>query len=107
MSRPTDMGISYYLRSDVTGDVKVRIYNGSRMITELDGPKDRRNQHRALGSQARRERIQGEAVAAGRGGRGGGGGGGGRRRWRSSRWRRRASGHDAPSNPATIASSSS
>jgi hypothetical protein len=77
MSRPTDMGVSYYLRNDVTGDVKIRIYNGSRMIAELDGPKTAGINTVRWNLEARRERIQGEAVPTGRGGRGGGRGGGG------------------------------
>jgi photosystem II stability/assembly factor-like uncharacterized protein len=77
MSRPTDMGISYYLRNDVTGDVKVRIYNGSRMIAELDGAKTAGINTVRWNLEARRERIAGEAVPTGRGGRGGGRGGGG------------------------------
>jgi len=76
MSRPTDMGISYYLRNDATGDVKVRVYSGSRMIAELDGPKTAGINTVRWNLEARRERIQGEAVPTGRGGRGGGRGGG-------------------------------
>ncbi|HYN10963.1 MAG TPA: hypothetical protein VES67_26510 [Vicinamibacterales bacterium] len=75
MSRPTDMGISYYLRSDVTGDLKVRVYNGSRLIAEMDGPKTAGINTVRWNLEARRERVQGEPVpAGGRGGRGGGGG---------------------------------
>ena len=78
MSRPTDMGISYYLRSDVTGDLKVRVYNGSRLIAEMDGPKSAGINTVRWNLEARRERVQGEPVpTGGRGGRGGGGGGGG------------------------------
>jgi photosystem II stability/assembly factor-like uncharacterized protein len=78
MSEPTDMGISYYLRSAASGDVKVRVYDGSRMIAELDGPATAGINTVRWNLQARRERIEGEAVPAGRGGRGGGGRGGGR-----------------------------
>jgi photosystem II stability/assembly factor-like uncharacterized protein len=76
MSRPTDMGISYYLKSAVTGDVKVRVFDGSRMIAELDGPKAAGVHVVRWNLQARRNRIEGEAApAGGRGGRGGRGGG--------------------------------
>jgi uncharacterized membrane protein YgcG len=78
MSRPTDMGISYYLRSDVSGDVKVRVYDSGRMIAEMDGPKTAGINTVRWNLQARRDRIEGEAVAGGGGGgRGGGGRGGG------------------------------
>jgi len=76
ISRPTDMGIGYYLKNEATGDVKVRIYDGSRMIAELDGPKTAGVNTVRWNLQARRERIEGEAPPAG-GGRGGGRGGGG------------------------------
>jgi hypothetical protein len=77
MSRPTDVGISYYLKNDVSGDVKVRVYDGSRMISEMDGTKAAGINTVRWNMQARRDRIDGEAVAGGgRGGRGGGGGGG-------------------------------
>ncbi len=80
VSRPTDMGISYFLKSDVTGDVKVRVYSGSRVIAEVDGAKTAGVNTVRWNLQGRRERIAGEAVAAaGRGGRGGGGGAGGGR----------------------------
>ena len=75
MSRPTDMGISYYLKADVSGDLKVRVYDGSRMIAEIDGPKTSGINTVRWNLDARRERIQGEAMPAGRGGRGGGRGG--------------------------------
>jgi hypothetical protein len=78
VSRPTDMGISYYLKNAVTGDVKVRVYTGSRMIAEMDGTKDAGLNTVRWNLQTRRDRIVGEAVAqAGGGGRGGGGAGGG------------------------------
>jgi hypothetical protein len=79
MSRATDMGISYYLRSDVSGDVKVRVYDSGRMIAEMDGPKTAGINTVRWNLQARRDRIEGEAVAGAGGGRGGGGGGGGGR----------------------------
>jgi hypothetical protein len=82
MSRPTDMGISYYLRSDVSGDVKVRVYDSGRMIAEMDGPKTAGINTVRWNLQARRDRIEGEA--------------GRRRRWwswwrRRTRWGRRRS----------------
>jgi hypothetical protein len=80
VSRQTDMGISYYLKSAASGDVKVRVYNGSRVIGEMDGPKEAGINTVRWNLQMRREQIAGEAPPAGRGGggRGGGGGGGGR-----------------------------
>jgi hypothetical protein len=78
MSEPTDMGIGYYLKSAVSGDLKVRIYDGSRMIAEMDGPKAAGINAVRWNLTARRARIEGEAAPAGRGGRGGGRGGGGR-----------------------------
>jgi hypothetical protein len=78
VSRPTDMGIGYYLKSDVTGDVKVRVYAGSRVIAEIDGAKTAGMNTVRWNLQGRRERIAGEAAPAGAGGgRGGGGRGGG------------------------------
>jgi photosystem II stability/assembly factor-like uncharacterized protein len=78
MSRPNDVGISYYLKNDAAGDVKVRIYDGSRLISEMDGPKSAGVNTVRWNMQERRDRIPGEAAGGGRGGRGGGGGGGGR-----------------------------
>src|SRR5262249_4049705 len=83
MSRPNDIGISYYLKNEAAGDVKIRIYDGSRMISELDGSKSAGVNTVRWNTQTRRDRIPGEATGAGgRGGRGGGGGGarGGRER---------------------------
>ena len=77
MSRPATMPIHYFLKSDASGDVKVRIYDGSRMITELDGPKTAGVNTLQWDMQARRDRIPGEAAGGRGGGRGGGGGGGG------------------------------
>jgi hypothetical protein len=82
MSRSTDIGITYYLKGDAAGDVKIRIYDGSRMIAEMDGPKSAGLNTVRWNMQERRDRIPGEGQAtAGRGGRGGGGfagrGGGG------------------------------
>jgi hypothetical protein len=78
VSRPGDMGISYYLKNEPAGDVKVRVYNGSRVIAEIDGTKTAGLNMVRWNLQARRERITGEAApAAAGGGRGGGGRGGG------------------------------
>jgi len=79
VSRPTDMGISYYLKNEVTGDVKVRVYGNGRVIAEMDGTKAAGVNTVRWNLQMRREQIVGEAAPAGRGGgRGAGGGGGGR-----------------------------
>jgi len=78
VSRPTDMGISYFLKSDVSADVKVRVYSGSRVIAEMDGAKTAGVNVVRWNLQGRRERIAGEAAPAGAGGGRGGGGGGGR-----------------------------
>jgi photosystem II stability/assembly factor-like uncharacterized protein len=75
ISRPTDMGISYYLRSAASAPVTVRVYDGSRMIAELDGPREAGTNVVRWNLQGRRERIEGEAAAGAGGGRGGGGGG--------------------------------
>jgi hypothetical protein len=74
VSRPTDMGIGYHLKSDVQGDVKIRVYQGSRVVAEMDGAKTAGVNTVRWNLQARRERIEGEAATtgAGRGGRGGG-----------------------------------
>ena len=74
MSRPTDMGISYYLKSESTGDVKVRVYEAVAVIAEMDGTKTAGVNTVRWNLQTRRERIAGEPGApAGRGGRGAGG----------------------------------
>jgi hypothetical protein len=75
MSRPTDIGISYYLKTAATGDVKIRIYDGSRQIFELDGTKNQGINTVRWNLQSRRDRMAGEPAAGGRG-RGGFGGGG-------------------------------
>jgi uncharacterized membrane protein YgcG len=80
VSRPTDMGISYFLKNEVAGDVKVRVYNAGRVIAEMDGTKSAGVNTVRWNLQTRREQIAGEATPAGRGGgRGAGGGGGGGR----------------------------
>jgi hypothetical protein len=68
------MGISYYLKSAVSGDVKLRIYDSGRVIAELDGPKSPGINTVRWNLQTRRDRIPGEPGAAG-GGRAGRGGG--------------------------------
>jgi photosystem II stability/assembly factor-like uncharacterized protein len=78
MSRPNDIALHYYLKAEATADVKVRVYDGARVIAEMDGPKLAGVNTVRWNLQARRERIPGEAPAGGgRGGRGGGGGRGG------------------------------
>jgi hypothetical protein len=79
MSRPNDIAINYYLKSAVTGDVRVRIHDGSRVIAEMTGTKNAGLNTVRWNLMGRRESIAGEAASGGgRGGRGGGGGGGGR-----------------------------
>jgi hypothetical protein len=75
MSKPNDLPIAYYLKSAASGDVKVRVYDGSRMIAELDGATTAGVNVVRWDLMERRERIQGEAAPTG-GGRGGGRGGG-------------------------------
>jgi hypothetical protein len=74
-SRQPGVHIHYYLKSDVTGDVKVRVYDGARVIAEVDGPKTAGVNSVRWNMQARREAGPADA-AGGRGGRGGFGGGG-------------------------------
>ena len=69
----TSPAISYYLKSEIAGDVKVRIYDGGRLIAEMDGAKSAGVHTVRWNLQARRERVAGEPVPAG--GRGGGRGG--------------------------------
>jgi hypothetical protein len=76
-SRPAGSMIHYYLKSAATGDVKVRVYDGARVIAEVDGPKNAGVNSVRWNLQARRTPVPGEAPAGGgRGGRGGGGGAG-------------------------------
>lgn len=77
-SRPTGVIINYYLQRDVTGDVKVRVYDGTRIIAETDGPKTAGINTVRWNMQGRREAGPADAAAGGRGGRAGGGGFGGR-----------------------------
>jgi photosystem II stability/assembly factor-like uncharacterized protein len=76
-SRPSGSFIHYYLKSAPAGDVKVRVYDGTRVIAEIDGPKNAGVNTVRWNLQARRTPVPGEAQAGGggRGGRGGGGGG--------------------------------
>jgi hypothetical protein len=65
---------SKHMKSDVSGDVKIRIYAGSRVVGEMDGPKTAGVNTVRWNLQMQRERVPGEAVpTGGRGGRGGGG----------------------------------
>ncbi|HEX6693985.1 MAG TPA: hypothetical protein VF035_04690 [Longimicrobiales bacterium] len=79
-SRPNGMAIRYYLRTPAK-DVKVRVYDGTRLIAETDGTKTAGVNTVRWTMQARRERTDAERNAAGGGfgggGFGGGGGGGG------------------------------
>ncbi len=74
-SRALGVHIHYYLQRDVAGDVKVRVYDGARVIAEVDGPKTAGINTVRWNMQARRESGPGDA-AGGRGGRGGFPGGG-------------------------------
>jgi hypothetical protein len=70
------MVISYYLKSDASTEVKVRVYKGGRLLRELDGARTAGINSVMWDLQAQRDRIEGEAAPAGRGARGGGGGAG-------------------------------
>jgi hypothetical protein len=76
-SRPEGAIIHYYLRS-ASGDVRVRVYDGSRVIAEIQGPGEPGVNTVRWTTTASRAPVAGEAAGAGRGrgGRGGGGGGG-------------------------------
>jgi photosystem II stability/assembly factor-like uncharacterized protein len=77
-SRPAGSMIHYYLKSAASGDVKIRVHDGARVIAEVDGPKNAGVNTVRWNLQARRSPIPGEpAPGGGRGGRGGRGGGGG------------------------------
>ncbi|MGE3342827.1 MAG: WD40/YVTN/BNR-like repeat-containing protein [Vicinamibacterales bacterium] len=76
-SRAPGVHISYYLQRDVTGDVTIQVFDGARVIADVQGPRTA-GVHKVLWTmQGRREAGPGEA--AGRGGRGGRGGFGGGR----------------------------
>lgn len=76
-SRAPGVHISYYLQRDVAGDVTIQVFDGTRVIADVQGPKTA-GVHKVLWTmQGRREAGPGEA--AGRGGRGGFGGGRGGR----------------------------
>ncbi len=64
-----------FLRSDAPGDVKVRVFDGARLIAEVDGPKTAGVNSVRWNMQAHREAGPTDAA----GGRGGFAGGGGRR----------------------------
>lgn len=79
-SRPTGAVISYWLRTPPSGDVRVRIYEGARLVRELPGTKNAGlNTVTWDLSRIGRERTAEEKAAAqaGRGARGGGAGRGG------------------------------
>lgn len=71
-SRPAGMQINYALKTAPSGDVKIRIYDGSRVIAEMDGTKNAGINTVRWNLSGQRERGLGEAAAGGRaGGRGG------------------------------------
>jgi hypothetical protein len=79
-SRPNGTAIHYYLGSAATGTATVRIYNGARMIAEVEGPTNAGVNTVRWNLQSSRDAIAGEAVGRGGGrgrgfGRGGGRGG--------------------------------
>ncbi len=74
MSRPNDVEINYYLKTEAAGNVEVRVFDGSRVIATLEGARTAGINTVRWDEQASRERIPGEAVSGGgRGGRGRGG----------------------------------
>lgn len=73
-SRLPGAAINYVLKSPATGDVKVRIYDGARMISEMSGSKDAGLNGVRWNLTGQREAGASDA-ALGRGGRGGRGGG--------------------------------
>ncbi len=74
-SKPNGVMIRYFLKS-AEKDVKVRVYDGARMIAEVDAPKSAGVNSVRWNMQARRERTDAERTAGGGGNVGGGGGGG-------------------------------
>jgi photosystem II stability/assembly factor-like uncharacterized protein len=69
MSRPADIGISYYLKTAATGDVKIKIYDGSREVYTIDGTKNAGINTVRWNLQTRRDRLADEPAAGrGRGG---------------------------------------
>jgi hypothetical protein len=67
--------INYWLKSAPRGDVKLRVYDGARLLAEMDAPKNVGINTVRWTMQSRRERTPAE-TAQGGGGFGGGGGGG-------------------------------
>jgi hypothetical protein len=76
-SRPAGVAINYVLKSAPSGDVKVRIYDGSRLISEMNGSKNAGINSVRWNMIGTREAGLAEAAAGGRGGGGRGGRGGG------------------------------
>jgi hypothetical protein len=74
-SRPAGVLINYWLKSAPRGDVKLRVYDGARLLAEMDAPKNVGINTVRWTMQSRRERTPAE-TAQGGGGFGGGGGGG-------------------------------
>lgn len=73
-SRPAGVAINYTLKTAASGDVKIRIFDGSRQILELDGGKSAGVNTVRWNLNGQREAGAADA-AGGRGGRGGGRGG--------------------------------
>jgi hypothetical protein len=74
-SRPAGVAINYVLKSPPSGDVKIRIYDGSRMISEMDGSKNAGINSVRWNLNGTREAGAADMAGGGRGGRGGRGGG--------------------------------
>jgi hypothetical protein len=74
-SRPTGVAINYVLKSAPSGDVKIRIYDGSRLISEMDGTKTPGVNTVRWNLSGTREVGLAEGAAGRGGGRGGRGGG--------------------------------
>jgi photosystem II stability/assembly factor-like uncharacterized protein len=73
-SRPNGVLINYYLRRPASGDVKVRVYDGARLLAELDAPKTAGFHTVRWTMQSRRDRTAADPQQGG--GFGGGGFGG-------------------------------
>ena len=71
-SRPAGMAINYVLKSAQSGDVKIRIYDGSRLISEMDGSKNAGINTVRWNLNGTRERGLAESAGGGRGGGRGG-----------------------------------
>ncbi len=74
-SEPAGAVINYYLKTPVSGDVVVRILQGSRVISETKGP-NAAGLNQVMWNMRITETRLVQPAQTGRGGRGGGGGGG-------------------------------